>query len=119
MKIRSICDNGLYEFSDRSSGLVQSSRHFLYEKKQDVIPVYSKRRESAGFFHFFWSLVHKNSCIALNEDLSRYAQGETFWKALFNLCETTEKCEPSQNPNESRMKKTHKKSNKNPKNMII
>jgi len=36
----------------------------------------------------FWSALHKNTCIALSEDLSKYAQGETFWQALLNLCET-------------------------------
>jgi hypothetical protein len=35
----------------------------------------------------FWSILHKNICIALNEDLSKYAQGETFWKAMLNLGE--------------------------------
>jgi predicted RNase H-like HicB family nuclease len=36
----------------------------------------------------FWSILHKNICIALSEDLSKYAQGETFWKAMLNLGET-------------------------------
>ncbi|MBD3413707.1 MAG: hypothetical protein GF421_04650 [Candidatus Aminicenantes bacterium] len=48
--------------------------------------------------YIFWNLVHKHTCIALNEDLSKYAQGETFWKALFNLGETTNKFVPSVNP---------------------
>jgi len=29
----------------------------------------------------FWSILHKNLNIALNENLSRYAQGDTFWQA--------------------------------------
>ncbi len=53
--------------------------------------------------YVFWSLLHKNTCVALNEDLSHYAQGETFWKALLNLCETMKKCEPSQNQKQSPM----------------
>ncbi len=36
----------------------------------------------------FWSVLHKNISIALTEDLSKYAQGETFWQAMLNLCET-------------------------------
>ena len=35
----------------------------------------------------FWSVMHKHTNIALTEDLSRYARGETFWKAMLNLCE--------------------------------
>jgi len=53
--------------------------------------------------YVFWSLLHKNTCVALNEDLSHYAQGETFWKALLDLCETIKKCEPSQNKKQSPM----------------
>lgn len=55
--------------------------------------------------YVFWSLIHKNTCVALNEDLSRYAQGETFWKALFNLCATKKKFIPSPNPKQSPMNK--------------
>ena len=36
--------------------------------------------------YVFWSILHKNANIALNEDLSRYAQGDTFWKAMLSLC---------------------------------
>ncbi len=60
----------------------------------------------------FWSILHKNICIALNEDLSRYAQGETFWKAMLNLCETLEEWIPSATTEESdinkRLKMYHK-----------
>lgn len=45
--------------------------------------------------HIFWSVIHKNTNIALTEDLSRYAQGETFWKALLSLCETQKEHMPS------------------------
>jgi len=53
--------------------------------------------------YVFWSFVHKNKCVALNQDLSQYAQGDTFWKALLNLCETRNKLTPSQNPKPSLM----------------
>jgi len=53
--------------------------------------------------YVFWSLLHKNTCVALNEDLSRYARGETFWKALLNLCETMKEYVPSQNSEQSQM----------------
>lgn len=33
----------------------------------------------------FWGIIHNNWNIAFNENLSRYAQGETFWKAMKNL----------------------------------
>ncbi len=46
-------------------------------------------------------MLHKNACIALTEDLSRYAQGETFWKAMLNLCETLQECAPSRTNEES------------------
>jgi len=46
-------------------------------------------------------VLHKNASIALTEDLSRYAQGETFWKAMLNLCETLQECVPSETIEES------------------
>ena len=49
----------------------------------------------------FWSVLHKNICIALNENLSRYAQGETFWKAMQNLCEMLDEWIPSKTTEES------------------
>ena len=45
--------------------------------------------------YIFWSVLHKNASIALTEDLSKHAQGETFWKAMLNLCETLQECVPS------------------------
>ena len=51
--------------------------------------------------YIFWSVLHKNASIALTEDLSRYAQGETFWKAMLNLCETLQECVPSETIEES------------------
>ncbi|GAG49844.1 unnamed protein product [marine sediment metagenome] len=53
----------------------------------------------------FWSIIHKNKCIALNEDLSKYAQGETFWKAMLSLCETLKEWIPSQTAGESDINK--------------
>jgi predicted RNase H-like HicB family nuclease len=43
----------------------------------------------------FWSILHKHTNIALTEDLSKYAQGETFWKAMQNLVETLRDWTPS------------------------
>lgn len=51
--------------------------------------------------YIFWSVLYKNDCIALTEDLSRYAQGETFWKALLNLYETLQEYAPSRMNEES------------------
>jgi len=51
--------------------------------------------------YVFWSIIHKNNCIALNEDLSKYAQGETFWKAMLSLCETLKEWIPSPSTEES------------------
>ena len=43
----------------------------------------------------FWNIIHNNQNIALTEDLSKYAQGDTFWQALQNLCETLKEWTPS------------------------
>lgn len=43
----------------------------------------------------FWSILHKHTNIALTEDLAKYAQGETFWKAMRNLIETHREWTPS------------------------
>jgi len=51
--------------------------------------------------YVFWNTIHKNNCIALNEDLSKYAKGETFWKAMLSLCETLKEWIPSQTAEES------------------
>ena len=55
--------------------------------------------------YVFWSSIHKNRCIALNEDLSQYAQGETFWKAMWSLCGTLKEWIPSHTSNESDINK--------------
>jgi len=49
----------------------------------------------------FWSAQFKNLCIALNEDLSEYAQGETFWQALRNLSETLKDWTPADDAEET------------------
>jgi len=48
----------------------------------------------------FWSVLHQHVNVALTEDLSHYAQGETFWQAMQNLCETLPECHPSATPEE-------------------
>jgi hypothetical protein len=50
--------------------------------------------------YVFWSALHKNSNIALNQDLSKYSQGETFWKAMLNLCEALRELTPSETTEE-------------------
>ncbi len=49
----------------------------------------------------FWSVLHKHTNIALSENLSKYAQGETFWKAMQNLAETLKEWIPSSLTEES------------------
>jgi hypothetical protein len=49
----------------------------------------------------FWNIIHNNLNIALTEDLSKYAQGDTFWQALQNLCETLKEWNPSSLTEES------------------
>lgn len=49
----------------------------------------------------FWSIIHKNINIALNEDLSGYSSGETFWQAMQSLYETPGEWTPSINTEES------------------
>ncbi len=51
--------------------------------------------------YVFWSILHKNLNIALNENLSRYAQGDTFWQAMLNLCQTLQDFNPSEKIEES------------------
>ena len=55
--------------------------------------------------YVFWRVIHKNNCVALNEDLSKYAPGETFWKAMLSLCETLKERIPSQTAEESDINK--------------
>ena len=53
----------------------------------------------------FWSVIHKNKCIALTEDLSKYAQGETFWQAMLSLCEALKEWIPCPSNEESDINK--------------
>jgi hypothetical protein len=48
----------------------------------------------------FWSILQQHVNVALTEDLSHYAQGETFWQAMRNLCEMLPECPPSETPGE-------------------
>lgn len=51
--------------------------------------------------YIIWGIIHKNMTVALTEDLSGFAQGETFWKAVQNLHETYKEWLPSKNPEET------------------
>lgn len=51
--------------------------------------------------YIIWGIAHKNMIVALNEDLSGYAQGETFWKAAQNLFELNKNLIPSKNTEET------------------
>lgn len=52
----------------------------------------------------FWNILHKHTNIALTEDLSKYAQGDTFWKAMQNLAGTLKEWIPSSLTEESDIK---------------
>ncbi|MCJ7583075.1 MAG: hypothetical protein MUP98_21365 [Candidatus Aminicenantes bacterium] len=45
--------------------------------------------------YVFWSVLNVHINIALTEDLSKYAQGDTFWQAMQNLGETLTEWIPS------------------------
>ena len=51
--------------------------------------------------YIIWGLTHKNLIVAMNEDLSRFAQGETFWKAAQNLLELNKNLIPSKETEET------------------
>ena len=51
--------------------------------------------------YVFWSILHKNTNIALTENLTKYSQGDTFWQAMLNLCETLTTWVPSISSEES------------------
>lgn len=53
----------------------------------------------------FWSVIHNHTNIALTEDFSSYAQGDTFWQAMQNLSETLKEMTPSTDPAESDINK--------------
>jgi predicted RNase H-like HicB family nuclease len=49
----------------------------------------------------FWSVLNLHTNIALTEDLSKYAQGDTFWQAMLNLSETLREWLPSERMEET------------------
>lgn len=51
--------------------------------------------------YIIWGLTHKNLIVALTEDLSSFAQGETFWKAVQNLLELNKNFIPSKETEET------------------
>ena len=51
--------------------------------------------------YVFWSALNIHTNIALNEDLSKYAQGETFWQAMLHLSETLREWIPSEKVEET------------------
>lgn len=51
--------------------------------------------------YVFWSVLNQHTNIALTEDLSKYAQGDTFWQAMLNLSETLREWLPSEKVEET------------------
>jgi predicted RNase H-like HicB family nuclease len=51
--------------------------------------------------YVFWSVLNQHTNVALTEDLSKYAQGDTFWRAMLNLSETLREWVPSERPEET------------------
>ncbi len=51
----------------------------------------------------FWSVLNLHINVALNEDLSKYAQGDTFWQAMLNLGETLSEWVPSSSIEETKV----------------
>ena len=45
--------------------------------------------------YVFWSVLNLHINVALTEDLSKYAVGDTFWQAVLNLVETLPEWIPS------------------------
>ncbi len=45
--------------------------------------------------YVFWSVLNLHINVALTEDFSKYAQGDTFWQAMLNLGETLSEWIPS------------------------
>lgn len=45
--------------------------------------------------YVFWSVLNGHRNIALSEDLSKYARGDTFWQAMLNLSDTLREWVPS------------------------
>lgn len=53
--------------------------------------------------YVFWNVLKDHTNIALTEDLSHYAQGDTFWQALQNLSETLKDWIESQSTGETEL----------------
>ena len=51
--------------------------------------------------YVFWGVLKEHTNIALTENLSKYAQGDTFWKAMLNLSETLREWLPSEHLEET------------------
>jgi predicted RNase H-like HicB family nuclease len=51
--------------------------------------------------YVFWSVLNQHTNIAFTEDLSKYAQGDTFWQAMLNLSETLREWLPSDQKEET------------------
>jgi len=51
--------------------------------------------------YIFWSVIHNHINIALTENFTKYAQGDTFWQAMQNLSETQREMIPSPDSDES------------------
>ncbi len=45
--------------------------------------------------YVFWSILNLHINVALTEDLTKYARGDTFWQAMLNLGETLSDWVPS------------------------
>lgn len=54
--------------------------------------------------YVFWSVLNKHINVALTEDLSKYALGDTFWQAMFGLSEILAEWKPSSSNEESPVK---------------
>jgi hypothetical protein len=51
--------------------------------------------------YVFWNVLNLHVNVALNENLSKYARGETFWQAMQNLGETLFEWTPSSSSEET------------------
>jgi hypothetical protein len=51
--------------------------------------------------YVFWGVLKEHTNIALTENLSKYAQGDTFWQAMLNLSETLHEWLPSEHVEET------------------
>jgi hypothetical protein len=61
----------------------------------------SDKGESGLKKYVFWSVLNQHTNIALTENLSKYAQGDTFWQAMHILSETLREWMPSENVEET------------------